>query len=35
MEFYVYETKELIKAKNRPIIVITSNNEKVLPDASI
>jgi len=33
MEFYVYETKELIKAKYRPIIVITSNNEKELPDA--
>ena len=33
MEFYVYETKELVKAKNRPIVVITSNNEKELPDA--
>ena len=33
MEFYVYETKELVKAKNRPIIIITSNNEKELPDA--
>ncbi len=33
MEFYVYETKELIQAKTRPIIVITSNNEKELPDA--
>ncbi len=33
MEFYVYETKELIKAKHRPIVVITSNNEKELPDA--
>ena len=33
MEFYVYETKELIKAKNRPIIIITSNNERELPDA--
>jgi MoxR-like ATPase len=33
MEFYVYETKELIEAKHRPIIVITSNNEKELPDA--
>ena len=33
MEFYVYETKRLIKAKHRPIIVITSNNEKELPDA--
>ena len=33
MEFYVYETKETIKAKHRPIVVITSNNEKELPDA--
>lgn len=33
MEFYVYETQQLIKAKTRPIIVITSNNEKELPDA--
>ena len=33
MEFYVYETQRLVKAKNRPIIVITSNNEKELPDA--
>ena len=33
MEFYVYETGELVKAKHRPIIVITSNNEKELPDA--
>lgn len=33
MEFYVYETRELIKAKHRPIILITSNNEKELPDA--
>ena len=33
MEFYVYETNETIKAKNRPIIIITSNNEKELPDA--
>jgi MoxR-like ATPase len=33
MEFYVYETKELVKAKHRPIVVITSNNEKELPDA--
>ncbi|HIF75811.1 MAG TPA: MoxR family ATPase [Porticoccaceae bacterium] len=33
MEFYVYETKKIVKAKNRPIIVITSNNEKELPDA--
>ncbi|MCI5044104.1 MAG: MoxR family ATPase [Aquisalinus sp.] len=33
MEFYVYETGETIKAKQRPIVVITSNNEKELPDA--
>jgi MoxR-like ATPase len=33
MEFYVYETQKLIKATHRPIIVITSNNEKELPDA--
>jgi MoxR-like ATPase len=33
MEFFVYETKQLIKAVHRPIIVITSNNEKELPDA--
>ena len=33
MEFFVYETKEIIKAKKRPIIVITSKNEKELPDA--
>ena len=33
MEFYVYETKRLIKARNRPVIIITSNNEKELPDA--
>ena len=33
MEFYVYETKQLVKAVHRPIIVITSNNEKELPDA--
>jgi len=33
MEFYVYETRELIKAKQRPIIIITSNNNKELPDA--
>ena len=33
MEFYVYETKQHIKAKVRPIVVITSNNEKDLPDA--
>jgi MoxR-like ATPase len=33
MEFYFYETKELVKAKQRPIVFITSNNEKELPDA--
>lgn len=33
MEFFVYETKELVAAKHRPIIIITSNNEKELPDA--
>src|SRR5512145_196495 len=33
MEFYCYETRELVKARHRPIIVITSNNEKELPDA--
>lgn len=33
MEFYVYETQEKIIAKQRPIIIITSNNEKELPDA--
>ena len=33
MEFFVYETRELVQAKHRPIIVITSNNEKELPDA--
>lgn len=33
MEFHVYETKETIKAAERPIVVITSNNEKELPDA--
>ena len=33
MEFYVYETQETIVAKIRPIIIITSNNEKELPDA--
>ena len=31
MEFYVYETRETVRAKHRPIIVITSNNEKELP----
>jgi len=33
MEFYVYETQRLVKAKHRPAIIITSNNEKELPDA--
>ena len=33
MEFYVYETHETIKAAERPIVIITSNNEKELPDA--
>jgi len=33
MEFYVYETQQLIKAKHRPLVIITSNNEKELPDA--
>lgn len=33
MEFYVYETDETIKAKQRPLVIITSNNEKELPDA--
>ncbi len=33
MEFYVYETKQRVTARHRPIIVITSNNEKELPDA--
>lgn len=33
MEFFVYETRQWIKARQRPIIVITSNNEKELPDA--
>ena len=33
MEFHVYETGETVRAANRPIVVITSNNEKELPDA--
>lgn len=33
MEFFVYETQEVVKAKQRPIVIITSNNEKELPDA--
>jgi len=32
MEFYVHETQQWVKAKHRPIIIITSNNEKDLPD---
>lgn len=33
MEFFVYETQQVIKAKQRPVVIITSNNEKELPDA--
>lgn len=33
MEFYVYETKQMVKAVKRPVVIITSNNEKELPDA--
>ncbi len=33
MEFFVYETRETIRAANRPVVIITSNNEKELPDA--
>jgi len=33
MEFYVYETRQLVKTQHRPIVFITSNNEKELPDA--
>ena len=33
MEFYVYETRQLVRARHRPIVFITSNNEKELPDA--
>jgi MoxR-like ATPase len=33
MEFYVYETQELVRARHRPLVLITSNNEKELPDA--
>jgi MoxR-like ATPase len=33
MEFYVYETRQTVKAKQRPVVIITSNNEKELPDA--
>jgi MoxR-like ATPase len=33
MEFFVYETRQMIRARHRPIVMITSNNEKELPDA--
>jgi MoxR-like ATPase len=33
MEFHIYETRETVKARHRPIVIITSNNEKELPDA--
>ena len=33
MEFFVYETQEQVRAKTRPLVIITSNNEKELPDA--
>jgi MoxR-like ATPase len=33
MEFYVYETRQMVRAKHRPVVIITSNNEKELPDA--
>jgi MoxR-like ATPase len=33
MEFFVYETQQMVRARHRPIIIITSNNEKELPDA--
>ncbi|KVC68100.1 AAA family ATPase [Burkholderia ubonensis] len=33
MEFHVYETRETVRAKHRPLVIITSNNEKELPDA--
>ena len=33
MEFFVYETRQTIKARHRPVVIITSNNEKELPDA--
>ena len=33
MEFYIHETRETVKAKERPIVIITSNAEKELPDA--
>ena len=33
MEFFVYETRQTVKARQRPVVIITSNNEKELPDA--
>jgi MoxR-like ATPase len=33
MEFYVYETRQMVRARHRPLVFITSNNEKELPDA--
>ena len=33
MEFYVYETNQIVKAIKRPIVIMTSNNEKELPEA--
>ena len=33
MDFFVYETRETVRAKHRPVVIITSNNEKELPDA--
>ncbi len=33
MEFHVYETRQMVRAKHRPLVIITSNNEKELPDA--
>jgi MoxR-like ATPase len=33
MEFHVYETGEMVRARQRPVVIITSNNEKELPDA--
>jgi MoxR-like ATPase len=33
MEFFVYETREMVRARHRPLVIITSNNEKELPDA--
>ena len=33
MEFFVYETDETVRANHRPIVIVTSNDEKELPDA--